>query len=58
MQCRKVACICALFKANIREWASKSIEERLKGPCYLSRNDHNRKIGPENKEQISVNIPL
>jgi len=25
VQCRKIACICTLFKANTREWASKSI---------------------------------
>jgi hypothetical protein len=27
------------------EGAWTSIGERLKGPCYLSRDDHNRKIG-------------
>ena len=43
-QCRKIALICTLFKAYTREWASKSIGDRLKGPCYLSRNDHNHKI--------------
>jgi hypothetical protein len=36
--------ICALFKAYTGERAWKSIGDRLKGPCYLSRHDHNRKI--------------
>ena len=44
VQCRKIARICALFKAYTRERAWKSIGDRLKGPCYLSRNDHNHKI--------------
>jgi len=44
VQRRKTACICALFEAYTREEAWKSIGERLKGPCYLSRDDHNRKI--------------
>jgi len=43
-QCRKIALICALFKAYTREQAWKSIDDRLNGPCYLSRNDHNHKI--------------
>ena len=41
---RKTARICALFEAHTIEGAWKSIGERLKGPCYLSRDDHNRKI--------------
>ena len=41
---RKTARICALFEAYTREGAWKSIGERLKGSCYLSRDDHNRKI--------------
>jgi hypothetical protein len=43
-QCRKIALICALFKAYTREQAWKSIGDKLKGPCYLSRYDHNHKI--------------
>jgi len=43
-QRRKIARICALFKANTGEWASKSIGDRLKGPCCMSRDDHDRKI--------------
>ena len=44
VQCRKIARICTLFIAYTREWAWKSTGGRLKGPCYLSRNDHNHKI--------------
>ena len=40
----KAARICALFKAHTGEPARKSIEKRLKGPCYRSRNEHDRKI--------------
>jgi hypothetical protein len=43
-QRRKIARICALFKAYTAEEAWKSIGDRLKGPHYLSRNDHDRKI--------------
>jgi hypothetical protein len=43
-QRRKIAGICALFKAYIGERAWKFIGNRLKGPCYLSRDDHDRKF--------------
>jgi hypothetical protein len=43
-QRRKVASIYALFKAYTGERAWKSIGNRLKGPCYLSRDNHGRKI--------------
>jgi len=43
-QYRKIACICTLFKAYTREWAWKSVWDRLKGPCYLSRDDCDCKI--------------
>jgi len=43
-QQKKTVCICALFKAYTAEEAWKSTGDRLKGPCYLSRNDHDRKI--------------
>jgi hypothetical protein len=43
-QHRKIARICALFKAYTGERAWKAIGERLQEPCYLSRNDHNQKI--------------
>jgi hypothetical protein len=36
--------ICALFKAYTGRRAWKAIGGRLFGPCYLSREDHNRKI--------------
>jgi hypothetical protein len=41
---RKVASICAPFKAYTRERAWKSIGNRFKRPCYLSRDGHDRKI--------------
>jgi hypothetical protein len=40
----KVARICAQFKAHTGERARKYREKRLKGSCYLSRDDHDRKI--------------
>jgi hypothetical protein len=43
-QRRKIARLCALFKAYTGERAWKAIGERLQGPCYLSRDDHDRKI--------------
>jgi hypothetical protein len=43
-QRRKIVRICALFKANTGERASKCIGDRSKGPCCLSRDDHDRKI--------------
>jgi hypothetical protein len=50
---KEVAPICALFKAYTTEEACKSIGDRLKGPCYLSREIMIIKLGPRNKEQIS-----
>jgi hypothetical protein len=43
-QRRKKASICALCKAYTGERAWKSIGDRLNGPCYLSRDDHDGKI--------------
>jgi hypothetical protein len=43
-QRRKIARICAILKAYIEELAWKSIGDRLKGPCYLSRDVHDRKV--------------
>jgi hypothetical protein len=58
-QRRKIARICALFKAYTGKRTWKSLRESLKGRCYLSRDDHDHKIlGPGNKEQIPVNMPL
>jgi hypothetical protein len=57
-QGRKVARICALFKEYFAERTWQSIMDRLKGPCCLSRDDHDRKIGPRYKEEISINISL
>lgn len=55
VQRRKRVRICSLFEAYTGEGAWKSIGKRLKGSCYLSRDDHNRKI---REEQISVNTSL
>ena len=41
---RKLSRICALFKAYSGERAWKAIGDRLEGPHYLSRVDHERKI--------------
>jgi len=58
-QLRKIARICSPFKAYTQKRAWKSLRESLKGPWYLSRNGHDHKnLGPGNKEQISVNVPL
>jgi hypothetical protein len=43
-QRRKIARICALFKAYTGERTWKATGERLQGPCYLSKDDHDRKI--------------
>jgi hypothetical protein len=39
-----VSRLCALFKAYTGRRAWDAIGGRLLGPCYLSREDHNRKI--------------
>jgi hypothetical protein len=43
-QRRKIARICAVFIANTGEGASKSIGDRVQGPCCQSRDDYDRKI--------------
>jgi hypothetical protein len=43
-QRKKIALICALFKAYTGELAWKVIGDRLQKPCYLSRVDHEKKI--------------
>ena len=40
----KTACICTLFKAYTAERVWKYIGDRLKVSCYLSRDDHGRRI--------------
>jgi len=42
--CRKLSCICALFKVYSGERAWKPIGDRLQWPHYLSRVDRERKI--------------
>ena len=41
------------MRENIAVW--KSIVDRLKGPCYVSRDGHDCKIGAR-EQRISVNI--
>ena len=43
-QLRLIARICGLFKAYTVGRAWKSVGDRLLKPCYLSTDDHNRKI--------------
>ena len=43
-QCKLIARICAPFKAYTWRRAWKAIGYGLLKPCYLSRDDHNRKI--------------
>ena len=43
-QRRLIARKCVLFKAYTGRWAWKAIENRLPKACYLSGDDHNRKI--------------
>jgi hypothetical protein len=49
----KIAC-----KAYAGEWALKATGDRLQGPRYLSREDHELNIGLGHKEQILGNILL
>jgi len=53
VQRRKIARICSLFEAYTGEGAWQSIGDRLKGPRYLSRDDHDRKIGAR-KQRIDI----
>ena len=41
---RKIARLCALYKAYRGEKAWKAIGDRMERPHYLSRVDHNQKI--------------
>jgi hypothetical protein len=50
VQRRKIARMCALYKAYTGERAWKTIGDRLLAPSYLSRIDGHWKIEPENKE--------
>jgi len=44
-QCRKIAHMCALYKAHTGERAWKARGDRLQAPSYLSRVNHYWKIG-------------
>jgi len=50
-QRRKIARMCALYKAYTGDRAWKAIGVRLEAPSYLSRVDHHWKIRSRNKEQ-------
>jgi hypothetical protein len=43
-QCRKMGRTCTLIKAYTGGRVWKSVGDRLQGPCYLWRDDHDRKI--------------
>jgi hypothetical protein len=43
-QFRKRVRVCRLFTAYSCERAWKGTENKLQGPCYQSRDDHDRKI--------------
>jgi len=47
-QRRLIGRICAIFKAYTRGRDRKAKGNRLLKPCYLSREDHNRKIRTRN----------
>jgi hypothetical protein len=58
-QRRKIAGMCALYKAYTGERAWKAIGHRLQAPSYLSRVDHHWKIrNRKKKQQTSGNTPL
>jgi hypothetical protein len=42
--CRKLSCICALYKVYSGEWVWKALSDRLQWPHYLSRVDNVQKI--------------
>jgi len=52
-QRRLIALICALFEAHTGGRAWKAIGSRILKPCYLRREDHNRKIRTW-KQRINV----
>jgi hypothetical protein len=43
-QRRKISGSCALFEAYSGERTWKAIGDRLQGPCYMSLDEHDRKI--------------
>jgi hypothetical protein len=57
-QLRKIARICALFKAYTGERAWKAISDRLQKPPSLISVDYDKKIKSRNKRQMSENIPF
>ena len=56
-QRRLIVRMCALFKAYTGRRAWKAVRDGLLKPCYLSRDEHNRKIRARNKGEMLVNIP-
>jgi hypothetical protein len=50
---RKIALLCALFKAYTGEWAWKALGDRLQTPCYLTGGDHGKKIRSR-KQQTDI----
>jgi hypothetical protein len=56
VQCRKIACICALYKVYSGEMAWRAIGDRLQRPYSLSSGDHKWEM--RNSRQKSENIPI
>jgi hypothetical protein len=56
-QHRRIACICALFKAYMGERAWKAIGDRLQKPCWAGSTMIGKLLA-ESKGHISENIPL
>jgi len=52
-QLRKIARICIMSKAYTGERAWNSTGDKLKGPFYLNRDDHDRKVNAR-KQRILV----
>jgi hypothetical protein len=57
-QRRKIARLCALFKAYTGERSWRATGERLQGPCYLSRDDPDRKIRSRKQKTDIGKFPL
>jgi len=63
VQRRKIACMCALYKAYTGERARKAKGDRLQAPSYLSRVDHywkirSRKQRTDIRKYCFVNRPI
>ena len=57
-QRRSIARICALFKACIGRRACKAIGDKIVKRCYLSRDDHNRRIRTRKQRTVVDKYPF